>query len=424
MKKTFYIVSILILFARISDSQGAIFKIWNTTNSTIPTNSLWSLFIDNDGIVWVGSSNIGLIKFDGNNFTNYNTTNSPVKANWVTSIASDKFHNLWISTIKSGGGQGALMKFDRFSNWSFFDTSNSGISNGNQWCVAVDTNNIIWCSLNNVSKFNGTSWIVYDSTNSPIKFSGGREIFVDSHNNKWFGKDRYGLYKLANDSQWTFYNRLNSGLGGSEVNKIREDNFGNLWITMSYYGITKFDPSNNLWQNWTPQNSGLNYAFPWGIWIDRNVKWIGFNGGDTLCSFNDTSFVYHNPFGSIYDIKEDVLGNLWLATTEGLVEFNKNGIVASINDQSGLIKDFELFQNYPNPFNPTTKIKYELANSSNVSLIIFDLQGKEIETLLNKRENAGSHSVEFNALNLPSGIYFYTLKTEKFSETKKMILLK
>ncbi len=87
-------------------------------------------------------------------------------------------------------------------------------------------------------------------------------------------------------------------------------------------------------------------------------------------------------------------------------------------------KHFKLEQNYPNPFNPTTIINYQLTFNSFVTLRIFDLQGKEISTIVNKKQLAGSHSVEFNATNLSSGIYFYTLQTENFKETKKMLLVK
>ncbi len=91
------------------------------------------------------------------------------------------------------------------------------------------------------------------------------------------------------------------------------------------------------------------------------------------------------------------------------------------------VKNFVLEQNHPNPFNPTTGIKYELFDESYVTLKVFDLIGREIATLVDKKEAAGIHSVEFDAskyANLTSGIYFYKLTTEKSSEVKKMILTK
>jgi len=95
--------------------------------------------------------------------------------------------------------------------------------------------------------------------------------------------------------------------------------------------------------------------------------------------------------------------------------------VLSVNLQPEKIS---LFQNYPNPFNPETSISYQLASNSFVSLIIYDLLGKEIKTLVNKNKEAGNYTVDFDATNLPSGIYFYKLTAGKFSETKKMTVLK
>ncbi|MBZ0202734.1 MAG: T9SS type A sorting domain-containing protein, partial [Ignavibacteria bacterium] len=83
-----------------------------------------------------------------------------------------------------------------------------------------------------------------------------------------------------------------------------------------------------------------------------------------------------------------------------------------------------LSQNYPNPFNPSTKIDFSLPNSSNVELKIFDVLGREVYTLLNEEFAAGNYSVDFNASELPSGMYFYKLTSGEFSEVKKMVLIK
>ncbi len=91
------------------------------------------------------------------------------------------------------------------------------------------------------------------------------------------------------------------------------------------------------------------------------------------------------------------------------------------------IKDFILEQNHPNPFNPSTKIKYELFSESHVTLKVYDLIGREISTLVNEYQGIGEYTVEFDASkfsNLTSGIYFYKLQTENYSDVKKMILTK
>lgn len=91
------------------------------------------------------------------------------------------------------------------------------------------------------------------------------------------------------------------------------------------------------------------------------------------------------------------------------------------------IKNFKVEQNTPNPFNPTTNISYELYDASYVKLKVFDLIGKEIATLVDANQTKGTYTVTFDAskyANLTSGIYFYKLETEKYSEVKKMILTK
>lgn len=108
--------------------------------------------------------------------------------------------------------------------------------------------------------------------------------------------------------------------------------------------------------------------------------------------------------------------------------------LTSIKDDEAelIIDDFELFQNYPNPFNPTTIIKYtipkivnsSISTGSNVELKVFDVLGRELKTLVNQSQKPGNHEIIFNAENLSSGIYFYTLKAGSFYSTKKMLLIK
>lgn len=85
---------------------------------------------------------------------------------------------------------------------------------------------------------------------------------------------------------------------------------------------------------------------------------------------------------------------------------------------------FSLQQNYPNPFNPSTNIEFSVPENSFVNLKVFDITGKQIEELVNDSFIAGNYKYDFNAKSLPSGTYFYKLETEKFTEIKKMILLK
>ena len=86
--------------------------------------------------------------------------------------------------------------------------------------------------------------------------------------------------------------------------------------------------------------------------------------------------------------------------------------------------EYALYQNYPNPFNPTTTIEFDIPEKTNVKIIIYDILGREIETLIDKELEPGKYKLNFNATNLPSGVYFYTLRTPKFTKTNKMLLIK
>ena len=85
---------------------------------------------------------------------------------------------------------------------------------------------------------------------------------------------------------------------------------------------------------------------------------------------------------------------------------------------------YSLAQNYPNPFNPSTTISFGLPKAGNVKLVIFDILGSEVKTLINDYRNAGTYTVMFDASSFSSGIYFYKLETSGFTDTKKMLLVK
>ena len=97
---------------------------------------------------------------------------------------------------------------------------------------------------------------------------------------------------------------------------------------------------------------------------------------------------------------------------------------ANAVESTGHLNQFDLYQNYPNPFNPSTTINYTIPERSNVNLKVYDLTGREIATLVQEVQEAGGHSVNFNAEKLSSGVYFYKITAGQYSSVKKMILIK
>ncbi|MFQ6104581.1 MAG: T9SS type A sorting domain-containing protein [Candidatus Glassbacteria bacterium] len=115
-------------------------------------------------------------------------------------------------------------------------------------------------------------------------------------------------------------------------------------------------------------------------------------------------------------------GGLWWDTTPGGIEGDETG-------GSLLPKVFSLSQNYPNPFNPTTTVRFDVPKTSTVKLIIYDIHGRKVRTLVDRPLEAGQHTLTWNGRNefgvrVASGVYFYRLTSEGFSQTKKMVVLK
>jgi len=86
--------------------------------------------------------------------------------------------------------------------------------------------------------------------------------------------------------------------------------------------------------------------------------------------------------------------------------------------------NYQLYQNYPNPFNPTTTITFDLPKNSITSLVVYDILGNEVDVLSSGLLQQGRHEIQWDATNMPSGIYYYVLRSDGFSETKKMMLVK
>jgi hypothetical protein len=97
---------------------------------------------------------------------------------------------------------------------------------------------------------------------------------------------------------------------------------------------------------------------------------------------------------------------------------------SEIKEVTVLPTDYALYQNYPNPFNPVTKIKFSIPEQQRVSIKIFNQLGEEVTQLINSDYETGYHEIEFNAINLASGVYFYRIEAGSFSKVKKLMLLK
>jgi hypothetical protein len=151
-----------------------------------------------------------------------------------------------------------------------------------------------------------------------------------------------------------------------------------------------------------------SFFAPWSYLVSPNQAFSNFGGSNSQGSWILT--IQHNG-----TLAAKLLG--W-----GL-RIN-NTLTSSNNNNTEVPGKFCLYQNYPNPFNPVTSLRFDLPSDNLVKLVIHDILGREMKILVNSQLKAGFHNIDFEASELPSGIYFYTINTAGFKDTKKMILLK
>lgn len=265
---------------------------------------------------------------------------------------------------------------------------------------------------------------------------------------QWSGNGKVRRYQLDG----TFVDEFTS-VGVPQSIGIDWDGNGNLYIS-SYGGdnVRKFDTNGN--------DLGLfinsNLLGPTNIWFDAAGDMLvsDYNGtavkrfdsegiyvsdfltglsnsegvdffpnGNILIGNGATSSVklFDNAGNYIEDFISSGAGNL---LTPNAVVIRENNAVSVSGSRNSFINNYILEQNYPNPFNPGTIISFSIPNSGFTQLKIYDVLGIEINSLVNEYKQSGNYDIEFNAENLPTGIYFYRLISGNYSDTKKMILLK
>jgi len=247
----------------------------------------------------------------------------------------------------------------------------------------------------------------------------------------WIGNNYQGDLPFFNPEQVLDY----VALGGNFLLATRMANQFFDTELKNYCGITSFTGDltvtqlialdNNLVD--IPSASGHSYVnFPYldgsseAIPIFDDDTSTAYIGGFRLNKSNEGVFIFVAGRPYRYDNTasatnyEYMIDNFMTSTLVGVDDDFKNELPSQ----------YILAQNYPNPFNPSTNISYSIPNAEHVYLKIYDVLGKEVATLVDAAQGTGNYSVSFNAENLSSGIYFYTLKAGNFIKTKKMLLLR
>jgi len=172
------------------------------------------------------------------------------------------------------------------------------------------------------------------------------------------------------------------------------------------------------------------------VTVGDTVKWNWVSGSHTTTCNGSSGTT--RPAGSASWDADISSGNAtfsYVVTVAGMYHYvclphapdmagNINAVVSGITNLSELVSSYELSQNYPNPFNPVTNINFSIPSASNVSLSVYNVSGQEVASMVNERMSAGTYKVDWNAVNFTSGIYYYTIRTENFVQTRKMLLIK
>ena len=313
----------------------------------------------------------------------------------------------------------------------------------------------------------GNDWI--NNTRTTYTYEGNQQTIMESEN--WENETWVPEYK----SFWTY------NANGRVTNILDQMWTNNEWLTTGQ-DIYTYDGENCtelLMQSWvndawvTSHRTTYQYDAEGNNIVSISETWImgfvimgkeinTFEQGLLITSLRQnqegtdwvdagrTTYAYNENRQQTQYISEQWTGAEWVNNMKGIDTYDANGnntevltqnwennawvdfmkltwnyqMVTGVEDKEISIKDFKLLNNYPNPFNPSTVISYQSPVNSYITLKVYDILGNEIATLVNEEKPAGYYQVEFNATNLPSGLYLCKLQSGNRSETKKMLLLK
>ncbi len=271
----------------------------------------------------------------------------------------------------------------------------------------------------------GINWLIIDSTAdsyyTDLKFSDSLTAYICGYN---YVTSSAFIRKTTNAGNNWFTQTLNSTLIMTNIHFVNN----NTGFTSSNSSGQNFFKTTNGGTNWSPVgnytnpivdiyfvNENLGYLCGFFGWFYRTTNG-GLNWAQiTVPAQNNIRSIHHN----------NNTGVTYLLGAGGMILKSTNGSVTGFeqtgnNNPTG----YYLSQNYPNPFNPVTNINFSIPNEQFVTLLIYDMLGREVETLVNENLTAGTHNVDWNAANYTSGVYFYRLISADHSETKRMVLVK
>ncbi len=320
-------------------------------------------------------------------------TDSP-GGNYVNNVTSSLRYNNQVALTNV---LGAVLEFD--TQWSIETDWDYGQ-------IQLSTNNgTNWISL--TGQFTNPGTGTFQPTGEPL---------YDGTQSTWVHESIDISAYAGQQVSIRFYFRTDGSqvLDGWYVDNVKVSVYNGV-IPVELVSFSSSVINNTVGLNWITATELNNSGFEIQKSSD-NSNWnkVGFvTGHGTTSEVHNYSFIDANPLTGIsyYRLKQ--------IDFDGTSEYSN--IIEIIY---GTVADYSLEQNYPNPFNPTTKINYSIKEEGNVELRIFDLLGSEIATLVSEEKEPGNYEVYFDASNLSSGVYLYTLKAGSFVQTRKMLLMK
>jgi photosystem II stability/assembly factor-like uncharacterized protein len=423
---TLMVIIVLSLFSFLGYSSLNAQWTEQTTPITTPLHSVSA--VDNN-VVWACGTLAKVIKT-----TNGGTTWTDASGTGI--LAGLALYNIWgidaNNALVTGSSSSAYVfkTTDGGATWTQVFIQSGGFVNAINMSSATDGfftgdpvggNWSLWKTTNA-----GTNWTAVTPAVPGPGIAGWNNSLFTLGSKIWFGTNGTKLmYSTDGGSTWSsqtttgalntyavWFNNANDGIaGGSTAGGVKTVNGGTTWSALIVSPLL-----NNNWTGIT--GTGSN----WWVSSFTNIIWGSTNNGTTW-SASYTATAGHQYY---HITKARTGNNLWAVKGAGAPgKVTKYTAPTGITPISGQVpSDYNLSQNYPNPFNPTTNIKFSIPRQGFVTLKVFNSLGKEVATLVNEVTNAGTYVVDFDADNLTSGVYFYRLQSDNFTETKRMMLIK
>lgn len=349
----------------------------NWQQTSLKNNWVNCLIINSNGIIFAGTDNGGIFRSTDNGST-WVQCNKNIIWPWVYSFALNSIGHIYAGTFKGG----LYYSTDNGDNWNSINTN---LSNANITSILFDLkeNLFIGTDGHNIyrSSDNGNTWTKMGRSGDKI------HCFAISSNGKIFAGISGGItYTINNGDYWDYVYDMD--IMATDIRSILISN------NNVYAGADASDFWGSL--------KGVYYS------SDEGNKWTHLKSGLSE---------------GVYSLAIDSKGYIYAGAKDGFVYRSVNPITF-VESPDTKPKSYYLSQNYPNPFNPVTTLEYSIPQKENVKITIHDILGREIITLINQMQNAGTYKIKFIANELNSGVYFYKMQAGNFSDTKKMLLIR